>query len=51
MSGPGRPRRAGESIEDLCRASHATRDHAVRAVDVEGAPFRDDISVLGVELS
>jgi hypothetical protein len=40
MSGPDRPRRAGESIEDLCRACHATRDHTVMAVDPEGRPLR-----------
>jgi hypothetical protein len=36
----GRPRRAGEPIEDLCRACHATRDHTVMAVDGMGQPLR-----------
>jgi hypothetical protein len=40
VTGPDRPRRAGESIEDLCRACHTTRDHTVMAVDGEGRPLR-----------
>jgi len=40
MTDPGRRRRAGESIEDLCRACHTTRDHTVIAVDGEGRPVR-----------
>jgi hypothetical protein len=40
VSEAGRPRRAGEPIEDLCRACHATRDHTVVAVDPEGRPLR-----------
>ncbi len=37
--GPRR-RRAGETIDDLCRACHAPRDHTVIAVDGEGRPLR-----------
>ncbi len=40
MSGTARPRRAGESIEDLCRSCHAPRDHTVVAVNQEGRPLR-----------
>jgi hypothetical protein len=37
---PSRPYRAGESIEDLCRACKSDRMHTVVAVDAEGAPLR-----------
>ena len=40
MNGTARPRRAGESIEDLCRSCHAMRDHTVVVVDPEGRPLR-----------
>jgi hypothetical protein len=40
VTGPDRPHRAGQSIEDLCRACHTTRDHTVMAVDGEGRPLR-----------
>jgi hypothetical protein len=38
----GEPRkyRAGEPIEDLCRACHAPRDHTVIAADDQGRPLR-----------
>jgi hypothetical protein len=35
-----RRRRAGEVVDDLCRACHAPRDHTVIAVDAEGRPLR-----------
>jgi hypothetical protein len=35
-----RVHRAGESIQDLCRACHVERDHTVMAVDGEGCPLR-----------
>jgi hypothetical protein len=35
-----RKHRAGETIPDLCRACHASRDHTVIAVDPEGAILR-----------
>jgi hypothetical protein len=35
-----RPRRAGETIDDLCRACKAPRDHTVIAVDGAGRPLR-----------
>jgi hypothetical protein len=35
-----RRRRAGEVVDDLCRACHAPRDHTVIAVDGEGRPLR-----------
>jgi hypothetical protein len=35
-----RRRRAGETLDDLCRACKATRDHTVIAVDDEGVPLR-----------
>jgi hypothetical protein len=40
MSLTDRPRRAGEPIQDLCRACHVTREHTVMAVDGEGRPLR-----------
>jgi hypothetical protein len=40
MSETPRPRRAGEPIQDLCRACHADRDHTVMAVDGQGYPLR-----------
>ena len=36
----GKPHRAGQSIDDLCRACHATRVHTVIAVDAEGRAAR-----------
>jgi len=38
--GPPGVHRAGESIQDLCRACHVERDHTVMAVDGEGRPLR-----------
>jgi hypothetical protein len=35
-----RRRRAGETIDDLCRACKAPRDHTLIAVDGEGRPLR-----------
>jgi hypothetical protein len=35
-----RRRRAGERIDDRCRACKATRDHTVIAVDADGRPLR-----------
>jgi hypothetical protein len=35
-----RPYRAGESLEDICRACKADRMHTVVAVDAAGAPLR-----------
>lgn len=40
MTGTPREHRAGESIQDLCRACHVERDHTVMAVDGEGRPLR-----------
>ena len=40
MSETLRPRRAGEPIQDLCRACHAERDHTIIAVDQQGRPLR-----------
>ena len=40
MSDGPRAHRAGEPIQDLCRACHAERDHTVMAVDGEGRPLR-----------
>jgi hypothetical protein len=40
VTGETRRRRAGETIEDLCRACHAPRDHTIIAVDGEGHPLR-----------
>src|SRR5438067_1195564 len=37
---PSRTYRAGESLEDICRACKADRLHTVIAVDGEGAPIR-----------
>jgi hypothetical protein len=37
---PGRRYRAGESIEDHCRACHEDRTHAIIVVDTEGQPLR-----------
>ena len=39
MSGP-RVYRAGESVEDMCRACKADRTHTVIVVDPEGRPIR-----------
>jgi len=36
----GRPHRAGEPIEDQCRACKVVRDHTIIAVDAEGRPIR-----------
>ena len=36
----GRPHRAGQSIDDLCRACKATRVHTVIAVDAQGRAAR-----------
>jgi len=38
--GEARRRRAGETIDDLCRACHAPRDHTIIAVDGGGRPLR-----------
>jgi hypothetical protein len=40
VTGEQRRRRAGEIVDDLCRACHAPRDHTVIAVDGEGRPLR-----------
>jgi hypothetical protein len=40
MTGEPRRRRAGEIVDDLCRACHASRDHTVIAVDSDGRPLR-----------
>ena len=40
MSDAPRTHRAGEAIQDLCRACHAPRDHTVIAVDDRGRPLR-----------
>ena len=41
MGGTGtRPYRAGESIDDLCRACKLTREHTVMAVDGAGRVLR-----------
>jgi hypothetical protein len=37
---PARAYRAGETLEDLCRACKADRLHTVVVVDAEGAPIR-----------
>ena len=35
-----RRRRAGETVDDLCRVCKTVRDHTVIAVDAEGVPLR-----------
>jgi hypothetical protein len=40
VTGESRPRRAGEVVEDLCRACKVSRDHTVIVVDAEGRPLR-----------
>jgi hypothetical protein len=40
MTAEPRPYRAGETIQDLCRACKAPRDHTVIAADGEGRPVR-----------
>src|ERR1700736_6792894 len=40
MDAPGRRYRAGESIEDFCRACKTDRMHTVVAADAEGQPIR-----------
>jgi hypothetical protein len=40
VTGEARRRRAGEVVDDLCRACHAPRDHTIIAVDAEGHPLR-----------
>jgi len=40
MTTEPRRRRAGETVEDLCRACKAMREHTVIAVDGEGVPLR-----------
>ena len=40
MDAEPRRRRAGEIVDDLCRACHAPRDHTVIAVDGAGRPLR-----------
>jgi hypothetical protein len=40
VTGEARRRRAGEIVDDLCRACKAPRDHTVIAVDGEGRPLR-----------
>jgi hypothetical protein len=42
MSMPGRRYRAGESIEDYCRACKTDRMHTVVAADPDGRPIRVD---------
>src|SRR5450631_3816920 len=42
MDAPGRRYRAGESIEDFCRACKTDRMHTVVAADGEGRPIRVD---------
>jgi hypothetical protein len=42
MDAPGRRYRAGESIEDFCRACKTDRMHTVVAADAEGRPIRVD---------
>src|SRR5258708_10671441 len=40
MAPPGRAYRAGESLEDFCRACKTDRLHTVIAADAEGRPIR-----------
>src|SRR5438876_8571742 len=40
MNAPGRRYRAGESIEDFCRACKTDRMHTVVAADENGLPIR-----------
>lgn len=40
MTSEPRRYRAGETVEDLCRACHAPRDHTVIAADDQGRPLR-----------
>jgi len=40
MNAPGRRYRAGESLEDYCRACKTDRMHTVIAADAEGRPIR-----------
>src|SRR5438045_7320912 len=40
MPSPGRAYRAGESIEDFCRACKTDRMHTVIAADADGRPIR-----------
>jgi hypothetical protein len=42
MNMPGRRYRAGESIEDFCRACKTDRMHTVVAADADGRPIRVD---------
>src|SRR5262249_40677739 len=42
MNAPGRRYRAGESIEDFCRACKTDRMHTVVAADGDGRPIRVD---------
>jgi hypothetical protein len=42
MDAPGRRYRAGESIEDFCRACKTDRMHTVVAADGDGRPIRVD---------
>ena len=42
MSTPGRRYRAGETIEDFCRACKTDRLHTVVAADADGRPIRVD---------
>jgi hypothetical protein len=42
MNRPGRRHRAGESVEDYCRACKTDRMHTVIAADEEGRPIRVD---------
>jgi hypothetical protein len=42
MDAPGRRYRAGESIEDFCRACKTDRMHTVVAADADGRPIRVD---------
>ena len=40
MASPTRAYRAGESLEDFCRACKTDRMHTVIAADADGAPIR-----------
>ena len=40
MNAPGRRYRAGESLEDFCRACKADRNHTVIVTDTDGRPLR-----------
>lgn len=46
---PARPYRAGQTIEDLCRACHADRLHTIVVVDAAGDPLRVTCDYCGSE--